>query len=166
MMLYHASEVKGSRDGLLALEMAREQIPCLNALIFGVSTSPKLPDWMTYHYRVSQSELRRLYNRSTVLLSPSWSEGWPLVPAEGLMCGCAIAATDIAGHREYLAHEQTALLSESKKPELLANSIVRLLSDSQLRKRLAYLGHQHIQEYTWNRAGEAFEQFLVRLVEA
>jgi len=160
-MLYHHSDWKGSADGLAALRKAKQVVPELKAILFGVPSPPSgLPDWIEYHHNPPQSTLREIYNRAAIFVSPSWAEGWPLPPAEALQCGAALVATDIGGHREYALPEETALLSPPKNPDALAANILRLLGNPELRIRLARDGNRHIQQFTWERAVSSFESVL------
>jgi glycosyltransferase involved in cell wall biosynthesis len=161
LMLYHELDWKGSKDGLKALSLVREQVPDFKAALFGVYSPPSdLPAWIEYHHRPDQKFLRRLYNEAPIFVAPSWAEGWPLPPAEAMMCGAALVATDIGGHREYAVNEQTALLSPAKSPELLADNILRLIRDPSLRLRLANQGHSHVQQFTWQKATDRLASLL------
>ena len=115
---------------------------------------------MRYVRKPSQIELRRLYNEAAVFVGPSWSEGWPLPPAEAAQCGAALCLTDIGGHREYAVQEETALLSPAKDPEALSRNILRLIMDSNLRTRVAKAGNEYIRRFTWDRAVTAMENCL------
>jgi glycosyltransferase involved in cell wall biosynthesis len=160
-MLYHLSDWKGSADGLAALQKAKATVPMLRADIFGVYPRPQgLPSWVEYHQNPAQHTLREIYNRAAIFLSPSWTEGWGLPASEALQCGAALAVTDIGGHREFAIQGETALLSPPKDPDALASNVLRLLENQGLRLRLAHQGHQHIQQFTWNRAVTAFESVL------
>lgn len=161
MMLHHHRELKGSKDGLEALTIARNHSPGLTVSLFGVTSPPRdLPPWIQYYRRPDQKLLRNLYNEASIFVAPSWIEGWPLPPAEAMMCGAALAATDIGGHREYAVHEQTALLSPAKTPAALADNIVRLARENSFRCELAERGHAHMQQFTWKRATERLEWLL------
>jgi glycosyltransferase involved in cell wall biosynthesis len=161
MMLYHDYVWKGTADGLAALERVHEVEPELEVTLFGVPEyAGKNTPWITYHRTPPQSELRRLYNEAAIFVTPSLAEGWPLPPAEALMCGAALVATDIGGHREYAIHNETALLGPPEDPVSLANNIIRLIRDQDLRIRLAKEGHAFIQQFTWERAVDKFESFL------
>ena len=76
------------------------------------------------------------------------------------MSGCALAATDIGGHREYAAHEETALLSPPSDAAALAGNLLRLVEEDALRNRLARNGLDSIRRFTWPRAVETFEEAL------
>ncbi|HXZ33144.1 MAG TPA: glycosyltransferase [Terriglobales bacterium] len=160
MMLYHSHPVKGSADGLEALSLVRRQLPDLRVTLFGASPAPVLPSWAEYHKLPSPRMLRALYNQASVFVSPGRIEGWPLPPAEAMLCGAALAATDIGGHREYAVHEETALLSPAKDPERLAENILRLACSPELRTSIAQRAHQNIQRYSWARAVDSLESAL------
>ena len=163
LMLHHRLDLKGSADGLAALNIVKRELPDLRATLFGVSAAPsKLPDWIEYHRRPSQPKLRELYNHAAIFLSPSWSEGWPLPPAEAMMCGAALVATDIGGHKEYATHEETALLSPPKDAKSLAENLLRLIRNPEFRIKLAQQGNAYIQRFTWKNAVDRFEAALLQ----
>lgn len=161
MMLYHSHPVKGSVDGLAALTLVQKEQPGLEVILYGASTPPaKLPGWIRYHRLPSQRLLRNCYNRASIFVSPGRIEGWPLPPAEAMLCGAALAATDIGGHREYGVHGETALLSPVQDPERLAENILRLTRDAELRISIARKGNECIRRYTWGHAVDSFERLL------
>jgi hypothetical protein len=64
--------------------------------------------------------------------------------------------------RDYAVDEQNAVMAPIKRSDLLAKQTLRLLRDDTLRVRLANAGNAFIQEFTWDRAGEAMDQLLRR----
>jgi len=161
MMLYHSHPVKGSADGLAALELVHRTLPDLRATLFGTSTPDRrFPSWVKYYRLPSQKELRALYNRAAVFVSPAGMEGWPLPPAEAMICGAALVATDIAGHREYASHGETALLSPPGNPGLLAENILRFVKDTSLRLAVAKNGNTFVRKFSWERAADLLEGVL------
>jgi glycosyltransferase involved in cell wall biosynthesis len=161
MMLYHAHPVKGSADGLAALSLLKKELPDLRATLFGTSTPrPPLPRWMDYRRMPSRTELRACYNRAAIFIAPAHIEGWPLPPAEAMICGAALAATDIGGHREYGIDGETALLSPVRNPRKLAENVLRLVRNPELRTKIAHQGCEHIRKCNWNKALDSFERLL------
>lgn len=140
-MMFSLAEWKGGRDGVKALELAKKEMPDVQAALFGTCRKPKwLPRWIEYYQDPSLEVLvYKIYNGSSVYLSPSWTEGFPLPPAEAMACGCAIVATDSGGIREYAEHGKTALLSPLKDPEALAQNLLRVLEDDNSGQNGAYL---------------------------
>ena len=161
LMLSHTMEWKGTADGLKALEIARQAVPGMAATLFGVAPPPaELPSWMRYERNPAQSSLRQLYNEATVFLTPSWAEGWPLPPAEAMMCGAALVCTDIGGHREYAEHERNALMAPPRSPQQLGEALARILTDDGLRQRLAEQALVDISRFTWKAATDRLEATL------
>jgi glycosyltransferase involved in cell wall biosynthesis len=161
MMLYHTHPVKGSADGFEALSLLRKELPDLQATLFGTSRpSPPLPRWVDYRRLPSQPELRACYNRAAIFIAPAHIEGWPLPPAEAMICGAALAATDIGGHREFGIDGETALLSPAGSPEKLAENVLRLVRNAELRTKIARRGYEHIRRCSWNEALDSFERML------
>lgn len=152
MMLYHKADWKGSKDGLHALSIVREHIPDISVTLFGTPSGADLPHWVNYRRLPSQYELRRLYNNAAIFLSPSWNEGWGLPPSEAMMCGAAVIATDIGGHREYLADGVNGCLVPSRQPEAMAAAVIKLIEDNSRRIELAIAGTEYISQFTWDRA--------------
>jgi len=165
MMCSHVG-FKRSRDGIAALQVAKSQFPDLQVVLFGNSYRPSwVPEWMTYEQDPPQDHIvEQLYNGSSIMLSPSQAEGFPLPPAEGAACGCAVVATDIGGHREYLESGVTGLLSAPEDPEALADNLCALLGDDELRVRLAQSVNQFIRQFTWERSTDLMEDFIINAV--
>ncbi len=161
MALCHPANWKGSADAIKAFEATKEKIPELQVTLFGAWPKPRLPSWITYHQQPSQERLRRLYNETAIFVAPSLTEGWALPPAEAMICGAALVATDIGGHRDYAIPGQTALLAQPGAPSTLAEAITRLIRNPELRHRLALEGQRFLQPFTWEVAVNAFERALL-----
>ena len=166
MMCSHFA-LKGSREGVAALQLAKKQFPDLRVVLFGDSYRPPwVPSWMPFRENPPQQEIvEQFYNPSSIMLSPSWIEGFPLPPIEAACCGCALVATDIGGHREYIEHGVTGLLSPPRDPQALANNLCTLLADDAVRVRLAQTAHNFVQQYTWRRSADLMESFLFKTLD-
>jgi glycosyltransferase involved in cell wall biosynthesis len=167
LMLYHELEWKGSRDGVRAFELAQAQAQELRLTLFGVVPRPTdLHESIAFHHNPSQTTLERLYNSASVFLAPSWAEGFPLPPAEAMQCGAALVATDIGGHEPYARKGETALLSPAKDPAAMADNLLRMVREPATRLRIAQAGHAKICDFTWEKAGEKFQEFLLESAAA
>ena len=161
LMLHHALDWKGTREGLAALALVQARVPELGVSLFGVEDPlpGELPAWASFEKQPSKERLRALYNEAAIFVSPSWAEGWALPPAEAMQCGCATVLTDIGGH-EYAIHGKTSLLSAPKDIDQMAQNIETLIKDRDQRLRLAHAGIAEMQQYTWERATAALETYF------
>ena len=58
-------------------------------------------------------------------------------------------------------HEETALLSPIKDPNQLAENIIRLIEDDELRIRLATNGQRYVKEhFTWEKSQTVLKNLL------
>lgn len=161
LMILHNDENKGSRFGIEAILKLKKSKFDINVSAFGaVEYLSALPPWINYYKNPNQSFLRALYNSAAIFLSPSLLEGFPLPPAEAMMCGCALIASDIDGHREYAKNEENSLLFKPKDILGIENCIKKLITNKELRCKLAYNGYQKIQNYNWENSVNLFESVL------
>lgn len=150
-MLYHTMERKGCKYGIEALHIVKRIYPQLLVSMFGVTERPSfLPDWFQYSQCPNKETHNKIYNDSAIYIGSSTIEGWGLTIGEAMICGAAVACTDNLGYREMAKDEETALLSPIKDSEALANNIIRLIENDELRYRIAENGHRFIQQFTWD----------------
>jgi len=160
-MLYHDFQLKGSLEGLEVLQKVKQNIPKLDASLFGTAPPrPCIPDWMHYCQTPTRQALRHLYNEAGVFLQPSRSEGWGLTSTEAMACGCALITTDNGGSRDFAIHEKTALVVPVGDTQAMEAALLRLLKDDELRLAIAQGGNEFVQQFTWSRAVESMEKAL------
>jgi glycosyltransferase involved in cell wall biosynthesis len=165
-MLAHQWPFKGMAYGVEALAQVRAEIPELQPLAFGAhSRPPGLPDWIRYVENPSRQALAELYNSFSIFMHTSVTEGWGLTGAEALACGCALAAADSGGVKDYAIDGETAMLVPPRDAAALADCVIRLIQDRSLRLELANRGHAFIQAFTWSRAAAALEHVVSDLLD-
>lgn len=161
LMLYHENKVKGSKYGLEALIKLKSKYSNLHVSMFSAyKANASIPEWIDYHHLPSQEQLRLLYNSASIFISPSLFEGFPLPPAESMMCGCALVATDIGGHAEYCVNNETALVVPVRDSMAICNKVEFLLLNDNYRKQISEKGNLFIQKFSWNNSIEKMIEFL------
>ncbi|PIQ96308.1 MAG: hypothetical protein COV67_10260 [Nitrospinae bacterium CG11_big_fil_rev_8_21_14_0_20_56_8] len=155
-MLHHDYDWKGYRDGIRAVQTAREAGTEVELVVFGEKLEDPAPLFrdagfeFEYHYRPTKDHLRRVYSSSDVYLCPSWYEGLGMPAMEAMACGAALVTTDTGGCRDYALHEETALVSPPRDPKALSLNLLRILRDEPLRLRLAERGTAKVLEFDWD----------------
>ena len=133
--------------------------PDIDLVAFGAHRRPTtLPDYVSYIQSPGRAELANLYASSRVYLCASDAEGWHLPPGEALMCGTAVASTDIGGVRVVAGDD--ALYSPPGDAASLAASALRLLDDPELAQRLVDGGESRLRSYSPVAAAAAFYEAL------
>ncbi len=161
LMPFRPAQWKGTEDGLKAFAIVKEKHPEVEFAMHGVPARHDLPSWIKTYGRVSDDELRRLYNSSDIYVIPSWVEGSQLPPMEAMACGCAVVATNVGGITDYAIPEKTVLVSPPRKPKALAQNIIELLENRARLQEIAEAGHEYIKQFTWERATNRLEELLV-----
>lgn len=160
-MLAHPLAIKGTSDGVAALTRVRQEIPALEAVLFGTTPRPAdLPDWIEYQQSPAPSALVDLYNSCQVFLHPSHLEGWGLPAVEAMACGCALVAAHNEGVDDFAEDGVTALVVPIRAPEQLAEAVKRLLTNDSLRYKLAAAGRERVAQFDWSAAVDLMEETL------
>ncbi len=165
-MMFSHIPFKGSRDGIAALEIAKRRYPGASAILFGTpARQPSIPGWVEYHQTPSQDFIvSEIYNKSSVFVCPSLSEGFFLPSAEAACCGCALASTDNGGASEYIEDRVTGLLSPPGRPEALGENICLLLGNESMRQKLATACNNYVVRFSWEESATALERFIAEAV--
>ena len=108
--------------------------------------------------RVSDAELRALYENALCLIFPSRYEGFGLPPLEAMTCGCPVLAAHAGAVPEVCA--EAALWFDPLRPITLTEALERLLEEDGLADGLRQAGLRRAAGYTWTKAAEE----LLRLV--
>jgi GT2 family glycosyltransferase/glycosyltransferase involved in cell wall biosynthesis len=159
-LMTHTLNWKGTADGLAALALAQTRLPDLQVRLFGkadpagFTPAPANASYLPSPNRLSQ--VAAVMRESAVFVCASWEEGFGIPGIEAITSGAALATTDTKGSRDYAVHERTALVSTPRDPEALADSVVRLISDPSLRRRLTEAGNRHVRTLcpSWAQATE------------
>lgn len=85
---------------------------------------------------VCYDDLAGLYGTGSVLLLTSDYEGFGRVIVEASMFGMPVVATDVLGPRELIEDGETGYLREPTDEAGLADAVIRLLQDQELRQQM------------------------------
>lgn len=97
--------------------------------------------------RVSDAELRALYENALCLIFPSRYEGFGLPPLEAIWCGCPVIAGQSGALPEVLG--EAALWFAPDDPQGITRQLVPLIADPGLQTRIADAGRARAQHFSW-----------------
>lgn len=108
---------------------------------------------------LTPDEVYQWYERADILVIPSWYEPFGMVVLEGMLYGLPIVATNVGGPGEILIHNVTALLIPPKNVDALVKSILDLLRDAVLRKRLSEFASKEVRDkWLWSKAVQKIQK--------
>ncbi|MCA9390500.1 glycosyltransferase family 4 protein, partial [candidate division WWE3 bacterium] len=101
-----------------------------------------------------------LFNISDIFVHPSFNEGLPRVVLESAAAGNAVIATDVGSTKEII-NSQTGILIEPKNTQQITNSLIQLINQPELRKKLGKDAKLHVKRYfDWHVITQQFYDFL------
>lgn len=107
---------------------------------------------------LGQREPLPLLKALDVYVQSSWGEGMGSVLIEAAACGVPVAATTAGGIPEVVENGKTGLLVEPRRPEALADAILRLADDRGLARRLADEGLRRLPNFGLSRMAADMEK--------
>jgi len=105
---------------------------------------------VTFIGAVKSDDLPRYYCSADVFCSPALGgETLGIVLLEAMACGIPVVASDIPGYNETVVHLNDGLLFPAGDTQKLAESIINILTNNDLRNRLINNGLQKVKNYAW-----------------
>jgi hypothetical protein len=115
----------------------------------------------TYYGKgILQSQMAKIYSSADIFVDGQFSAGWNNPVAEAMACKVPVVCTDIGGVQDFAFHDKTALLVPQHSSEAMAEAILRLAHDPELRQRLSENAYQHICTFSWDDSAEKLECIL------
>ena len=124
---------------LIGVEVAPQAVRMIRLALQG-----HLPQ-VEYMGLVHDEAKDKLLCESDILVLPSYSESFPLVVLEAMSYGCAVIATTVGALPEIIANGSEGILVSPGDRRALATAIRMLLSDDELRTRLASAGQAKVE---------------------
>ncbi len=101
---------------------------------------------------VTATDLPVIYSLATLLLQPSYAEGFGFTVLEAMACGCPVVVSDIPALREMVGNSGVYI-----NPNLIKKSaaaILDLINSPSRRSHRALLGARRASAYSWDKAAE------------
>jgi len=136
-----------------AFVLVRGQRPDLTLTLAGASFERfRSIDGVVTPGFVGDDELVRLYRSALALVMPSHEEGFGLPAAEAMAHGTAVITSQAAALVEITG--DAALHVDANDPRALADAMLRVADDRELRETLGMSGIDRAQLFTWSRCAE------------
>ncbi|MBX4187909.1 MAG: glycosyltransferase family 4 protein [Candidatus Doudnabacteria bacterium] len=116
------------------------------AIIQRIETSPVRDSIKIMDY-VPVADLPTLYNGAIVETLPALYEGFGLPPLEAMACGTPVVVSDISSLPEVVG--DAGVLVKPSDSEALAQGLLKVLVDPNLREEMSRKGIERAKRYTW-----------------
>ncbi|MFZ0591613.1 MAG: glycosyltransferase family 4 protein [Bryobacteraceae bacterium] len=114
-------------------------------------------DKITFHGHIGvRRELVNLYYSADVFaFSPVWDEGFGLPPLEAMAAGVPVVASRSGALVETVRDQSTGILVEKNDAKGLADALLKLLEDEDLRENMGRAARKRaLEQFAWDRIAE------------
>lgn len=164
----------GIGDLVKAMEKVGDQIPDAKLIIVGDGPlkeslkfkvkSLKLENQIEFSGRVSYGETPGYLNRASIFVRPSLSEGLGSAFLEAMASGLAVIGTPVGGIPDFLKDGETGLFCKPRDAGDIADKVIELLKNDELRNKLADNGRKLVREkYSWDLIASKYKEIYERI---
>jgi len=156
---------KGLKDFIVAMEKVyAHSLPICAVIVCKHECQLKIDIPHELYIRPSDHELAKLYLNCDIFVSTSWEEGLGYPPLQAMALGKPCVIAESGGSQDYTTHGFNAIVVPSQDPQAVAEGIIQLINDEQLRSMLGRNGQLTASQYNWEKAIDEFEKLLFSTV--
>ena len=115
------------------------------AILDKLTEENNLGHYVTFLGGVEDGKLRELYCTSDVFILPSIWEGLPVTLLEAWSAKLPVIVTNVGAIRDICVDERNGLVVRPKDPEGIADAMLRMIEDEELRRKLAKNGAELVR---------------------
>jgi glycosyltransferase involved in cell wall biosynthesis len=168
---------KGLSELIVALYYVRKNIQNVKLWVAGRGDSSYLNELMhlidklglinnlEFFGYVDEKTKINLLSRAHLLVFPSVMEGWGLTVIEANACGTPVIAFNVPGLRDSIINGETGLLVPYGDIKALANAIIKVLSEDELRAKLSKNAIKWAEKFSWEKTAKEFEKILEKIID-
>ena len=170
-------EYKGLEYLLKALKIVKDEIKNVKLIVGGegdlksyyqeIANSLGLENNVRFVGFIPDSKIVEYYNRCSAFVLPSYSsdqEGFGIVLLEALACGKPVITTEIVGVSKDVQEFNAGVVVKPRDVDSLANAIVEILQDEDLRRKMGENGRKVDEKYSWHNIAGIMEKIYTELV--
>ncbi len=156
-------ERKGGDILLRAFARARERIPAAELWLVTADPAAAGPGVRRIAPTYDRAQIAALYRAAGVFAMPSRCETWGDVFLEAMACGLPCIASDADAMPEIIRHGETGLLVPPDDEAALAEALLTLLADADLRRQMGARGRDRVEAtFTWTHVASRIADALGR----
>jgi glycosyltransferase involved in cell wall biosynthesis len=119
--------------------------------------------WVTTTGYLEEKDIRNAYRLASAFVLPSLCEGFGMPLVEAMASGLPVAASRISAIPEVC--RDAAVYFQPEDAESMAEKVVLILEDEDLRKRLIARGKERARDFSWKKAATEMLAFYESLIQ-
>lgn len=166
---------KGYDYGIRAVTKLVKDMGCTNVhyVIVGRNVSDhrklveecQVNDFVSLLEEVPPDRITQCYKSSDIFFSPSIVEGLSLVSIEAMAAGLPLVVTNVPGNEDVVKDNGCGIIVKDQDVQSMAQGLLQLLGNNDLRLKLAELSSMHSARYDWPHIAGMYEEVYRRAIE-
>lgn len=154
---------KGLAVLLAAIPKIAHKVPNLRILVAGPGNAsdfeklvpPELRERITFLGRISEIEKAQFFKSVSLYIAPNTGgESFGIILAEAMAAKTPIVASDLAAFTKLLDNGIAGALFASENSDDLADTIINLLDNQEMREKIAIAGYEKAKSFDWDSVGD------------
>lgn len=154
---------KGLAVLLAAIPKIAHKVPNLRILVAGPGNAsdfeklvpPELRERITFLGRISEIEKAQFFKSVSLYIAPNTGgESFGIILAEAMAAKTPIVASDLPAFTKLLDNGSAGALFASENSEELADTIINLLDNQEMREKIAIAGYEKAKSFDWDSVGD------------
>lgn len=154
---------KGLAVLLAAIPKISHKVPNLRILVAGPGNAsdfeklvpPELRERITFLGRISEIEKAQFFKSVSLYIAPNTGgESFGIILAEAMAAKTPIVASDLPAFTKLLDNGSAGALFASENSEDLADTIINLLDNQEMREKIAIAGYEKAKSFDWDSVGD------------
>jgi glycosyltransferase involved in cell wall biosynthesis len=152
--------VKGVRYLIMAMKIVHDALPEARLILVGdgeergqltiLTNQLGISDCVQFVGKVPHNDVQTFLYKADIFVLPSLSEGFPNVILEAMACGLPIVASRVGGVPDIMKDGVHGYLVEAKEPDKIAEKILILLNNNELREKIAQMNKDIVKTFGWD----------------
>jgi len=109
-------------------------------------------------------ELAALYRKALLFVFPSFYEGFGFPPLEAMACGCPVVVSNTSSLPEVCG--DAACYVDPYNTESIAEGIMNVIEDRDLRKNMIQKGLERVKLFTWEKSAHKHQEVFKKALES
>jgi phosphatidylinositol alpha-mannosyltransferase len=152
---------------LEAFPIVRKKIPTARLIVVGKGWFGRIKDLTArgiyFEGHISPYDIPKYYASCDLFCSPATGrESFGIILLEAMSSGKPVVASNIPGYKEVIKDGEDGLLVEPENPSLLAQAIIKVLTNKELSQKLSASGRKKALKYSWSIVTKRIEEFYLK----
>jgi len=124
----------------------------------------QIENFVIFLGKQDQQMLPYYYSAAEVVVMPSYYESFGMVALEAMACGTPVVASQVGGLAFLVRDGETGFVVPGNDVQALANRLVELIKNQELRNKLGNQSTKYAQLYSWENISEKIAEVYKQLL--